>query len=71
MDETTRRADEILEKMHEIWPVATHRVSMIRKFVVDRNIMPIEASRTAYPMNIAQVMAAKGWTAEKFVRALY
>jgi hypothetical protein len=71
MDDTTRHADEILAAMTRVWPKPAHRTHLARKFAVDRNVLSFDDSLTAYPMVISQAMAAKGWTADRFIKALY
>jgi hypothetical protein len=70
-NDVTKTADEILSAMHRVWPQSAHRMHLARKFAFDRDVVTFEDSLTAYPMNISQLMAAKGWTAESFIRALY
>jgi hypothetical protein len=71
MDDITNTADEILDAMERVWPQPAHRMHLARKFAVDRNILSFDDARTAYPMGISQVMAAKGWTANRFIKALW
>jgi hypothetical protein len=71
MNDITKEADHILAAMIRVWPQPAHRTHLARKFAVERDILSFEAAHNAYPMSISQAMAAKGWTAERFIRALY
>jgi hypothetical protein len=65
MDERTETGAEILDAMMRLWPESRFRRA--RSFARDRGIV---VDPVAAPRDVAEALAARGWTAREFLNAM-